>query len=208
MGIAYQEVPPDEIRQAAWAHGRLTALQLFRIVAWKSAKGLASLTLNSEDEIERHTSATLEVLGGWRGTDVLDGKPNWERWEDDARSMVGVQGSSGLLALSGIGYPVASALLAFLAPSAFPVIDRWAVRAVWGDAAVKRTRDWQCAAGYVAYARNLVSLRGRWPTATSIHELDVAAMNHGMHAGPLDAEHEIAFRLPPRSTALGSMTGP
>jgi len=57
---AYQR-EPEELRDQIWDAGVITPLQLFRIVAWKSAKGLAPVSLNSEKDIARWTSGLLQL---------------------------------------------------------------------------------------------------------------------------------------------------
>jgi len=120
------QTEPAALRELIWDQGSITALQMMRIAAWKSARGLASLTLNS--------------------------------------------------ALDGFGYPMASAFLTLLAPSAFPVIDRWTVKALYGAA----TGNYQRSLVYVHFAQTLTSHAVRFPWAKTIHQVDQAVMAAAM----------------------------
>lgn len=124
---------PFHLREAIWSRGYMTALQMLRIAAWKSARGLALLTLNDEDLIRLRTADAFDAIRPWRAADVLNAPVDWDAWREMVAHAVGSkQGQTGLLALEGVGYPMASAFLALLAPAAFPVIDRWAVHGVYG----------------------------------------------------------------------------
>jgi hypothetical protein len=176
---AYQR-EPEELRDEIWAAGQITPLQLFRIVAWKSAKGLAPVSLNSEDDIKRWTSNALEATSSWRTTNVLTDTIDWSEWEHAAgtaigasKQAVGDSKKSGLLALEGVGYPVASAILALLLPKSFPVIDKWTILGVVGPGA----KNWQRKVVYRNFTERLVEVAHHFPDCTSIHEVDKAVMN-------------------------------
>jgi hypothetical protein len=176
---AYQR-EPEELRDEIWAAGQITPLQLFRIVAWKSAKGLAPVSLNSEDDIKRWTSNALEATSSWRTTNVLTDTIDWSEWEHAAgtaigasKQAVGDSKKSGLLALEGVGYPVASAILALLLPKSFPVIDKWTILGVFGPGA----KNWQRKVVYRNFTERLVEVAHHFPDCTSIHEVDKAVMN-------------------------------
>lgn len=172
----YQEEPSDLLRSEAFDVGRLSPLSLFRIAAWKSARGLASLTLNSEADISAWTAVAVEAIRPWRHADVLANETDWDAWQVTAATAVGrAQPGSGLLALDGVGYPMATAILAFLAPGAFPVIDRWTTKAVFGVDKVDGTIA--KAAVYRRFAQRLTEVRALYPGCRSIHELDQAIMN-------------------------------
>jgi hypothetical protein len=66
----YQHEPLDETRSTIWASGEITPLQLLRIAAWKSAKSLASLTMNSEQTIRCTTRRALEGMQPLRSLDI------------------------------------------------------------------------------------------------------------------------------------------
>lgn len=176
---AYQR-EPEELRDQIWDAGQITPLQLFRIVAWKSAKGLAPVSLNSEKDIERWTSNALEATSSWRTTNVLTDEIHWNEWEHAAgtaigasKQAVGDSNKSGLLALDGVGYPVASAILALLLPKAFPVIDKWTILGVYGPGA----KNWKRKVVYRNFTERLVEVAHHFPDRTSIHEVDKAVMN-------------------------------
>jgi hypothetical protein len=97
----------------------------------------------------------------------------------------------GLLSLTGVGYPVASAILDILDSDVWPVIDKWAARTVFGT---ERFR--YCAARYAVYARHL-AIEGRrcWGVGLSIHQLDEKAQRASMK-GDLPAGWRPA-KLPP-----------
>jgi hypothetical protein len=169
---------PTEIRDAAWKRGYLTPLELFRIQAWKSGQGLGSLTTNKTGLIEEVSQRAMAALLPWKDRDAfsLQGSADWDAWQADVATAVGVKRSSGLLSLDGMGYPRASAVLAILNPAAWPVIDRFAVQAVFSTNAFK----WDRAAAYRAYAEHLATVGHRsWPREVTIHDVDMRAMDTG-----------------------------
>ena len=172
----YQTETTDDMRDSIWAAGEIAPLELFRIAAWKSARGLASLTLNSEVTIRRTTSEALERMDVLRTVDVVAGAVDWEEWTTLTRSVVGSKSAgSGLLGLAGVGYPMASALLAYLAPRVWPVLDKWTVLAIFGDDAGLRS---QRAIAYAAFTRRLRELAPlHYTDCVTIHQVDQAVMN-------------------------------
>ena len=165
----------------------MTALQMLRIAAWKSARGLASLTLNDEDSIRLRTANAMDAIRPWRSTDVLRDPVDWAAWREAVARAVGwKQRQTGLLALDGVGYPMASAFLALLAPAAFPVIDRSAVHGVYGSP----IGNYQTSLAYTDFARALAARGEYFPSARTIHELDqavmTAAMNCSHHRRPCE----------------------
>lgn len=172
----YQAEPSSDMRASIWAAGEIAPLELFRIAAWKSARGLASLTLNTEAKIRDTTRQALERMDALRTIDVLAGSVDWEEWTTLTRSIVGAKKvGSGLLGLEGVGYPMASALLAYLAPQVWPVIDKWTILAVFGDDAGLR---WQRAVAYAAFTQRLCELAPlHYPNCVTVHDVDQAVMN-------------------------------
>src|ERR1700728_2423889 len=134
MGKSYQ-VEPRQIRQLVWARGHMTVLEVFKIAAWKSVKGMGSLTENSEHDIVSLTAAAMRQVAPWRGSPVVGMNSNkqWLQWQDTASWAIGSNRSpkSGLMELSGVGYPMATAILAILDPEVWPVIDQWSVQTVF-----------------------------------------------------------------------------
>jgi hypothetical protein len=188
---AYQAYPSC-VADAAWQRGYLKPLELLRIAAWKTGQGLGWLTLNSEADIEARTGVAIEHIRPWKGQQVagLADEAAWHDWGETARNAIGVLATrEGLLGLTGVGYPMASAILDILDPQVWPVIDRWAVQTVFGtqpSGAPWRPGDWQCAAAYRAYARHLATIGAAcWGASYSIHQLDVAAMTAAMPGGSL-----------------------
>jgi hypothetical protein len=181
------QTEPVELQNAILARGHIEPWELLRICAWKSAKGLAWLTLNTEDEIRNYTREAITALNASGGTtDVLNGslsEDDWNAWETKAGELIGADakhgGPSGLLRLHGVGYPVATAILGFLAPTTFPVMDKWAVETIFGPGASKKR--WQRKAAYRAYAERLVNPKCTALEATSsLRDRDKAAMAAGL----------------------------
>ena len=181
------QAEPTELRSVILDRGHIEPWELLRICAWKSAKGLAWLTLNTEDEIRNYTREAITALKASGGpTDVLNGNLNeadWDAWETKAGELVGADtkhgGPSGLLRLHGVGYPVATAILGFLAPTTFPVMDKWAVETIFGSGASKKR--WQRKAAYRAYAERLVNPKcAALEAISSLRDRDKAAMESGM----------------------------
>jgi hypothetical protein len=167
---------PEELGDQIWLAGEITPLQFFRITAWKSAKGLAWLSLNSEEQLRTVSAAAVRAIEAWRTVDVLNDEVDWLRWRLDASSAVGRAKSSGLLALHGVGYPVASAILSLLAPRAFPVVDRWTIGALYEEF----PRAWQTSHFYEHFTRRLVEIADHFPTCQTVHQVDQAVMNRAM----------------------------
>ena len=188
----YQDDPPAEIAASAWKRGYLKPLELFRIVAWKTAQSLGYLTVNSENEIESRTKAAIDSIRPWKGRRVvgLTDQARWDEWRETAWNAIGVAYTrEGLLGLNGVGYPVATAILDILDPDVWPVIDKWAVQTVFKpqpDGPRWPTQRWQRADAYKAYARHLATEGAKhWGSGCSIHQLDVEAMNASKPGGTL-----------------------
>ena len=135
-----------ELRDPILDRGHVEAWELFRIVAWKSVKGSGWLSLNNPGEIVRTTRETLSCVAEGDGprsllksrlTDAV-----WKKWEDFVRTLIGADashgGPTGLLRLSGVGYPVATAVLSILESGLFPMLDNWVVRVIFGKAVAAR----------------------------------------------------------------------
>ena len=125
---------PTELVPEILKRGYITPWELFKIVTWKSAKGVAWLSLNTEDEIITYTKEVVAGLKSWSGpSDILEVEMSdelWSAWEAKAGELIGADKdhaeagiSSGLLRLHGVGYPVATAILGLLKPKVFPVMD-------------------------------------------------------------------------------------
>lgn len=201
---AYQ-ARPSHIADSAWRRGYLKPLELLRIAAWKTGQGLGLLTLNTQEDIEGRTRAAVDCIRPWKGQRVagLTDKARWDDWRETARCAIGVEAThEGLLGLKGVGYPMASAILDILDPEVWPVIDRWAVRTVFGTqpgGAPWRPAQWQCAAAYEAYARHLATIGAAcWDPGYSIHQLDIEAMRASKPGGELPPRWTLAA-LPPRT---------
>jgi hypothetical protein len=134
MNMKEYQRPPTFIAGSAWSRGYLKPLELLRIAAWKTGQGLGSLTINTEDDIEGRTRAAIDCIRPWRGKRIVahDDLSMWHQWYETARSAIGEKAAGlGLLALHGVGYPMASAILDILDPEVWPVIDRWAIQTVF-----------------------------------------------------------------------------
>jgi hypothetical protein len=184
--IGFQKEPTDLVA-GILERGYITPWELFKIVSWKSAKGVAWLSLNTEDEIVTYTKETLAVLKSWSGpSDILEVEMSdelWFAWEAIAGELIGAdkyhaEGGipSGLLRLHGVGYPVATAILGLLKPKVFPVMDKWAVQTIFGSR--EGTKRWQTKAKYRAYTQLLVKpTRVELQSFKTLRERDKAAMN-------------------------------
>lgn len=101
----YQD-EPTELAPLIWDQGSITPLQVMRIAAWKSARGLASLTLNSEEELRARTELLVRTLLPWRHIDVLehasDASTIWAEWTEAVRTAVGSKrAGTGMLGSCG-----------------------------------------------------------------------------------------------------------
>jgi hypothetical protein len=184
------QVEPTDLVDEIMARGHITPWELFKIVSWKSAKGVAWLSLNSEEEIEDVTRETVDALKEWQGPqDVISAKMTFEDWDSGQADVAQILGadksrtkggnSTGLLRLHGVGYPVATAILALLKPKIFPVMDRWAVVTIFEEGSSRK--QWQRSAVYRAYAERLVNPDcPALERFTTLRERDKAAMNASM----------------------------
>ena len=164
--FGYQEEPVFVV-DVILERGYISPWELLKIVSWKSAKGVALLSLNTEAEIVELTSEAVRDLTTWPWPygALMDGNLNdeaWALWEEMAGQVIGADQkhsksghATGLLRLHGVGYPVATAILAFLKPEIFPVMDKWAVETIFGDGASRKR--WQHKAKYREYAQLLVN---------------------------------------------------
>lgn len=185
---------PNWIHHVAWgrAQPHLTPLELFRIGAWKSAKGLASMSLNEPGAIEACTARTMERIAtvsknghNWRATDIRGRSASqypglWEDWLDLSWDVVGsLRPPNGLLSLDGVGYPMATAILCILLPSVFPVVDRWAVQTIFGlnnNGNARSASTWQKGVVYQRYTNQIAVRWSKHFPSRSLHELDQVAM--------------------------------
>jgi len=174
--IRYQQ-RPSELRDVLWAQGHIDVLSLFRILAWKSAKGLASATTNEPGRIEE---VTREVLQRLRSYKDAESPPSDETfWAATHDVLVGPDGKSGLFGLHGLRIPTASAVLSILNPSVWPIIDRWAYAALFDVSPRRASQLIGWFDEYRAYHHKLTALLPKFPDL-SIHQLDQFAMNAGM----------------------------
>lgn len=206
MNMKEYQRPPTFIAGSAWSRGYLKPLELLRIAAWKTGQGLGSLTINTKDDIEGRTRAAIDCIRPWRGKRIVahDDLSMWHQWYETARSAIGEKAAGlGLLALHGVGYPMASAILDILDPEVWPVIDRWAIQTVFGrqpNGNPWPTSQWDFAAAYAVYARHLATIGAAcWGSAHSIHKLDQEAMNVSKSGSELPPSWVHAV-LPARGT--------
>ncbi len=132
---------PYQVTDEAWHRGWIKAFELTRIAAWKSAQGLAAITVNEPEEIESCTRKAMSVIQPWRGRKATElvTDADWAAWRQAANNAIGWVGdqrvtASGLLSLKGVEYPMATAILDILDPDVWPVIDKWAAETVFGKA--------------------------------------------------------------------------
>jgi len=190
--IEYQR-EPEHLVPAIFERGFITPWELLKIVTWKSAKGVAWLSLNTEDEIVSCTKETVAGLKSWSGpSDLLNSEMTeeyWDIWEAKAGELIGADKAhaesgipSGLLRLHGVGYPVATAVLGLLMPKVFPVMDKWAVETIFGSGASKKR--WQTKAKYREYTQLLVKpTQEELQKFHTLRDRDKAAMNISMRGG-------------------------
>jgi hypothetical protein len=187
---------PEELVAEIFSLGYITPWNLFKIVSWKSARGLAWLSLNTEEEIR---SVTEELVDGLRQLSETENvliqpmkEEDWNEWQRLAGELVGADGKknvqpSGLLRLQGVGYPVATAVLGLLKPNVFPVMDRWAVETIFGHGAGRKTWQWHTKGAYRKYTERLVN-----PECEFLNEIktlrkrDIAAMNASKAGKPIE----------------------
>jgi hypothetical protein len=106
---------------------------------------------------------------------------DWEAWRDTAAAAIGSKrDQTGLLGLDGFGYPMASAFLSYLVPAAFPVIDRWTVKAVYGSSVAQSVGVWHRSVVYAHFSQQLVHRQDNFPDISNIHRLDQAVMSRAM----------------------------
>jgi hypothetical protein len=186
---------PEELVAEIFSLGYITPWNLFKIVSWKSARGLAWLSLNTEEEIRFVTEELVDGLRQLPETANVLSKPmneeDWNEWQRLAGELVGAVGKknvqpSGLLRLQGVGYPVATAILGLLQPNVFPVMDRWAVETIFGDGAGRKTWQWHTKAAYRRYTERLVNPECEFlDEIKTLRKRDIAAMNSSRTGTPI-----------------------
>ena len=188
---------PREIVDGILERGEVSPWELLKIVSWKSAKGVAWLSLNSEEGIKTVTREAIDALKVWEGPqDVISVEmttEDWDQWQSNVAQIIGSDksrsedgNSTGLLRPHGVGYPVATAILGLLKPEVFPVMDRWAVETIFHPGSSRR--QWRRSAVYRTYTERLVN--PKCPELTqipSLRERDKAAMYAAM---PMSSENE------------------
>lgn len=182
---AYQTEPDQDFRSLLWQQGHITPLQFFRIGAWKSAKGLANLSMNSEDEFRTITERSMAAIKEVAHHDVVTDKVDWDEWQSAVAEAVGSKAKgTGLLGLVGVGYPIATALLCILSPKSFPVMDRWAVQSITSERFAKSSK-WMRSAKYRVFTEGLASSQSNaFSSCSTIHERDLVLMERGMKGIP------------------------
>ena len=182
------EVSLDFVHQI-WSRGYLTGFDLCRIGAWKSAQSVALLTVNDETQIEIVTRKSLTAIREFREVDVVNDVVDWGSWRVAVSTAIGQsrkKPATGLLSLYGVGYPMATALLAVMAPRAFPVLDKWALSQTIGipprEAGASR---WHTAETYMGYCKQLATDDRAEFKGLSIHQRDQWMMNRGIQASKL-----------------------
>lgn len=184
MRKKFQAEMSQEFVNRIWTRGYLTGFDLCRIGAWKSAQSVALLTVNDESQIEVVTRESLTAIKKFRNVDVVNEAVDWSSWRVAVSTAIGQsrkKPATGLLSLYGVGHPMATALLAVMAPTAFPVLDRWAVSQVFGvTPAEGRESKWHSADNYMDYCRRLATDRRNELRAMNVHRRDQWMMNWGI----------------------------
>ena len=87
---------PEELVAEIFSLGYITPWNLFKIVSWKSARGLAWLSLNTEEEIRFVTEELVDGLRQLPETANVLSKPmneeDWNEWQRLAGELVGAVG--------------------------------------------------------------------------------------------------------------------
>lgn len=158
----------DPLRMSAW--------EFLRIGSWKSAYIPAAISVGKPERIEEAMEQVLTKLKKYIDSDAVKESQtfDWDKWQSDVSWMMN---STGLLKLPGVGYSFASSVLAYLAPSTFPVIDRLTVGAVLGWDIAKQPSKWGRTYVYRAYAETIAMSQHEPWSNFNIHERDVALMN-------------------------------
>lgn len=183
-GKKYHDELPSEFAKSLWKQEEIRPLQLMRIVAWKSQRALAELTVNDENEILDRTHNAISAIRHLVDLNVVTAKAvDWQVWRDAAANAIGVKKSgTGLLGLRGVSYPVATAILAILLPDVFPVMDRFAISSAFGITVKEgKSPRFHKADKYREYCERLVSSdMAGVKEITSIHKRDQFFMNLAM----------------------------
>jgi hypothetical protein len=192
------QIEPRELITDINARGHISPWEFLRICAWKSAKNLAWVSLNSEAEIQKITAQIIFKLTKWNfPQDIVNGNltdEQWVEWESMTGDLIGADknhgGPSGLLSLHGVGYPVATAILAFLNPLRFPVMDKWAVDSIFEEGSA--TSRWHRKAAYRAYAQKLtVPDCAVLSEISTLRERDIYAMELAQNQVPIPGLKKI-----------------
>ena len=183
----YQEEIGLDVVQRIWDRGFLTGFELLRIGAWKSAKSIALLTVNEEDQIELVTKVALTAIDHYRSVNVVVDSVDWDDWRETVALAIGriglkKQPPSGLLSLHGIGYPMATAILATVVPTAFPVLDKWSISGAFDISPVEAAKSkWHRSQFYAEYCKCLATDdREEFKDLKSVHQRDQWLMNMAM----------------------------
>ena len=149
----------------------LTAWEFMRIAAWKSAYIPAAISVGDPEEIEETLRMIFTRLKKYKEMKLVDeaNEINWDEWESDVRWMLN---DARLLSLPGVGYAFATALLSYLLPEAFPVMDRLTIGGVFGWDVARRTKSWNLTSVYRKYAEHLAKARLDEWVGLSVHERD------------------------------------
>jgi hypothetical protein len=154
----------------------MTAWAFMRIAAWKSAYIPAAISVGHPEEIEQTLCTIFTRLIKYKEINLVDeaNEINWDEWEGDVHWMLN---DTGLLSLPGVGYAFATALLSYLLPEAFPVMDRLTIGAVFGWDVARRTKSWYRTSVYRKYAEHLAKARFDEWVGLSVHERDQNLMS-------------------------------
>lgn len=82
---------PVEIAERAWDRGYIEAFELTRIAAWKSAQGVAGITVNEPQEVEACIRAAMTAIEPWRAkkATALRTDTEWADWRQSANEAIG-----------------------------------------------------------------------------------------------------------------------
>ena len=154
----------------------MTTWEFMRIAAWKSAYIPAAISVGDPEEIEETLRMIFTRLKKYKEMKLVDeaNEINWDEWESDVRWMLN---DARLLSLPGVGYALATALLSYLLPEAFPVMDRLTIGGVFGWDVARRTKSWNLTSVYRKYTEHLAKARFDEWVGLSVHERDQDLMS-------------------------------
>ncbi len=142
--FTYNKAETDALHKRLNRAGRISVEDLRRVSLWKSNRVL---------QVSKETLAKLEIIAKTPKLKITDALVK--------------QVLADLVTSRGIGFPMASAILKFIRPDVFPIIDVRAYRALTGKRLYYSTYTYE---KYIKYAATLVQIARR--TALPLRQID------------------------------------